>query len=89
MAEAGRSQDVPAVLAEQILHEVFQPAGGDRPEDVRKEVQANVVEIGDQPLAGRPGQVGEEASGRAEQRCAVAADLDVEPTPFGLRPRPR
>src|SRR5690242_14819240 len=55
VTEGGGRQDVPAVRPEQVLNDVFHPVGGDGPEDVGKEVQADVVEVGDELLPAYPG----------------------------------
>jgi len=68
VAEAGRGQPAAAVCLEQRLDGRFQAGGRDRPEHVGEEVQADVVEVGDERPATCLGEFGEEAAARAEQR---------------------
>jgi hypothetical protein len=58
----------PAVPFEQPLHGCAQAGGCDRAENVGEEVEADVVEVSDEAVAARPGEIGEEGGSRSEQR---------------------
>ena len=52
---------------EEGLDGPVQAGGRDRAEHVREEVEADVVEVGDELPAARPGEIGKEGAARAEQ----------------------
>jgi hypothetical protein len=68
VAETRRSQPVAAMRFEQGLDGAVQAGRRDRAEHVREEVEADVVEVGDDLPAARPGEIGEEGAAQAEQR---------------------
>jgi hypothetical protein len=85
VAQAGGSQYISAMCFEEGLDGRVQSGGRDRAEYVREEVEADVVEVGDELLSAGPGEIGEEGGVRAEQWRAVAADLQARvPTAPGL-----
>jgi hypothetical protein len=68
VTEAGRGQVVVAVGLQQTLNNGGQAAGRDGAEHVGEEVKADVVQVGDELLAARPGETGKKCAVRAEQR---------------------
>ncbi len=68
VTEPRGGQVVAAVCLEEAFGEAGKAGGGDGAEDIGEEVQADVVQIADEPLAALAGEVGEEGASRAEQR---------------------
>ena len=68
VAEPGGGQVFAAVGFQEALDDGVEAFGRDGAEHVGEEVEADVVQVGDEPLAARPGEVGEERDVRTKQR---------------------
>ena len=80
VAEACGLESVTSMPREQIARRLADVAVGNGNEDVRKHVEADVVETVAQRRATHGGQVRQEAARRPEQRCRVETDPNVRPS---------
>jgi hypothetical protein len=73
VAQPGRSQSLPAMLLKKRPNGAGQPARRNWPEDVGEEVEADVVEIGDETLAAGAGEIGKEARAWATRAVSCSS----------------